>query len=470
MIYKTEPFKHQKNAVERFVSKPYGALFCEMGTGKTKIILDVVQNAEPINDVVVIAPNGLHHNWATNEIPRHFGKEVEVFCWKGPIKSKKMKQEFNRFLNNNLQTRMLLINVEALRTSAGYDTTDKFLDSSVSKKHMIIDESTCIKNPKAIQTKRVLKLSEKADCKWILNGTPITQGPLDLFSQCRFLAKDALPYTTYTAFKHQFAIETTMTMGQRAFKKIIGYQNIEELTKLLEPFSLRLEKKDCLDLPDKTFSTVSVELEPEQERMYQRMKDDCIIEFESGNIVTATMALTQLVKLHQILTGFVVTDDGEAISLKNNRVKMLLQIAETSGPLVIFCAYKQNVQHLEEALTAQYGKDSVVVYSGDTPSNKRSEAVERFQSGNAQFFIGTSAAAKGLTLHRASTMVYYSNNYSLETRLQSQDRIHRIGQDKKCTYIDLVVNNSLDEIILKRLMQKKELSSMVLDDLIEIIK
>ena len=149
---------------------------------------------------------------------------------------------------------------------------------------------------------------------------------------------------------------------------------------------------------------------------------------------------------------------------------MLLQIAETSGPLVIFCAYKQNVQHLKEALTAQYGKDSVVVYSGDTPSNKRSEAVERFQSGAAQFFIGTSAAAKGLTLHRASTIVYYSNNYSLETRLQSQDRIHRIGQDKKCTYIDLVVNNSLDEIILKRLMQKKELSSMVLDDLIEIIK
>lgn len=470
MIYKTTPFQHQKNAVERFVDKPYGALFCEMGTGKTKIVLDIVQNANLVSDVVVIAPNGLHHNWASNEIPRHYPNQVDVFCWKGPIKSKKRKQEFTRFLNSSLRTRMLLINVEALRTSAGYDTTDKFLDSSVTTKHMIIDESTCIKNPKALQTKNVLKLSKKTDKRWILNGTPITQGPLDLFSQCKFLDAHALPYTTYTAFKHKFAIETTMTMGQRAFKKIIGYQNIEELTKLLEPFSLRLEKKDCLDLPDKTFSTVSVELEPEQERMYQRMKDDCIIEFESGTIVTATMALTQLVKLHQILTGFVVTDEGEAVSLKNNRVKMLLQIAETSGPLVIFCAYKQNVHDLEEALTEKYGKESVVVYSGDTPSNQRSEAVEKFQNGNAQFFIGTSAAAKGLTLHRASTMVYYSNNYSLETRLQSQDRIHRIGQNKKCTYIDLVVPNSLDDIILKRLMQKKELSSMVLDDLIEIIK
>ena len=149
---------------------------------------------------------------------------------------------------------------------------------------------------------------------------------------------------------------------------------------------------------------------------------------------------------------------------------MLLQIAETSGPLVIFCAYKQNVKQLHEALTEKYGEESVVVYSGDTLLNNRSEAIRKFQSGRAQFFIGTSAAAKGLTLHRASTMVYYSNNYSLETRLQSQDRIHRIGQENKCTYIDLVVNNSIDEVILKRLMQKKELSSMVLDDLIATIR
>jgi SNF2 family DNA or RNA helicase len=258
-------------------------------------------------------------------------------------------------------------------------------------------------------------------------------------------------------------------MGQRSFNKIIGYQNLEELTKLLEPFSLRLEKKDCLDLPDKTFSTMAVELETEQEQVYKRMKDDCIVEFESGNIVTATMALTKLVKLHQILTGFVMTDDGQAVSLKNNRIKALLQIAETSRPLVIFCAYKHNVLQVQEALCEVYGKDSVVVYSGDTASTNRTEAIRKFQDGEAKFFIGTSAAAKGLTLHRASTMVYYSNNYSLETRLQSQDRIHRIGQNQKCTYIDLVVPKSLDESILKRLLQKKELSSEVLDNLIDLI-
>jgi SNF2 family DNA or RNA helicase len=469
MNYKTTPLKHQESALGRFVDQPYGALFCEMGTGKTKIMLDILGNNDS-QDILVAAPNGLHFNWGAIEIPKHFPNEdCEVYTWRGMPTSKVRKQDLKHFIKCEAKYRFLLINVEALRTKNGYGLAENFLASDRNKQ-FVIDESTCIKNPKAQQTRSVLKLAQMCHKRWILNGTPITQGPLDLFSQCKFLSRDAIPYSTYTAFKHKFAVETTMTMGQRSFNKIIGYQNLEELTKLLEPFSLRLEKKDCLDLPDKTFTTMAVELETEQEQVYKRMKDDCIVEFESGNIVTATMALTKLVKLHQILTGFVMTDDGQAVSLKNNRIKALLQIAETSQPLVIFCAYKQNVLQVEEALSEVYGKDSVVVYSGDTASTNRTEAIRKFQDGEAKFFIGTSAAAKGLTLHRASTMVYYSNNYSLETRLQSQDRIHRIGQNHKCTYIDLVVPQSLDESILKRLLQKKELSSEVLDNLIDLIK
>jgi len=470
MIYKTKPFQHQEDAVNRFVSKKYGALFCEMGTGKTKIVLDIVQNSGDVLDVVVIAPNGLHHNWGINEIPRHFAKDVEVFCWKGPIKTQKAKREFTRFVNHSDKTRIFLINVEALRTASGYDTTDKFLNSSTHTKHMIIDESTCIKNPKALQTKRVLKLSEKAQCKWILNGTPITQSPLDLYSQCRFLDKNAIPFNTYTAFKHAFAIETVMTMGSRAFRKIIGYQNLERLTKLLEPFSLRIEKKDCLDLPDKTFVKQAVELHPKQERMYKSMKDDCLALLESGELVTSTLALTKIVKLHQILTGFVTDDEGTEHPIENNRIAALMQIAETTKPLVVFCAYKFNVAQIKAALKSKFPDSNIVEYTGDVTNSVRNEGVRQFQDGEADFFLATSAAAKGLTLHKASTMVYYSNNYSLETRLQSQDRIHRIGQDKKCTYIDLVVPNTVDEGILSRLKEKKELSSMVLDDLIEIIK
>lgn len=471
MIYKTKPLKHQEEAVKRFHKQSYGALFCEMGTGKTKIVLDIIKNASDQFDALVTAPNGLHHNWAINEIPKHMD-DVLVFCWKGPMKSKKSKQEWTRFLAAQDKSRMFLINVEALRTQAGFSAANKFFAMSprAAKKHMVVDESTCIKNPKAIQTKRVLDVAGFTDARWALNGTPITQSPLDLFSQCKFLSKDALPYKTWTAFKHAFAVETTMTMGHRSFRKIIGYQNLDQLTKLLEPCSLHIKKKDCLDLPDKTFTRVAVEMTPEQQKVYQSMKEDCLAMLQNGELVTSTLALTRITKLQQILTGFVTTDDGTEVAISNNRIPALLQIAESAQPLVIFCAYRKNVAQIVDALKKTFPDKGVVAYTGDVTDKARNAGVADFQEGKADFFVATSAAAKGLTLHRASTMVYYSNNYSLETRLQSQDRIHRIGQEHKCTYIDLVVPNTVDDAVLQRLEQKKELSSMVLDDLIEIIK
>jgi SNF2 family DNA or RNA helicase len=465
MIYKTKPLKHQEQATERFVKEPYGALFCEMGTGKSKIILDIIQNSKSPVSVLIVAPNGLHHNWARNEIPKHV-ESADVYCWNGPPSSKKKQQEINRFYNLESYNKFFLINVEALRTKSGFDFALAFLvGSGNTERHFIVDESTCIKNPKAQQTKAVMRLAKQSDRRWILNGTPITQGPLDLYSQCKFLDANSIPEKTMTTFKHAYAIERTMTMGNRSFNKVVGYQNLDKLTKNIEPFSLRLEKKDCLDLPEKTFTPMYVELTPEQERVYKSIKEDSIAMLQ-GELVTTTMALTRIVKLHQILTGFVITDDDVTVNLKNNRITLLQQIAETTRPLVIFCAYKHNVQQIKDALSDY----KVVTYTGDDSTAQKNDAVLAFQEGDADIFVGTSAAAKGLTLTRASTMVYYSNNYSLENRLQSQDRIHRIGQDNKCTYIDLVVPNSIDEAILRRLKEKKELSNEVLDDLIDIIK
>ena len=465
MIYKTKPLKHQEQATERFVNEKYGALFCEMGTGKSKIILDIIQNSKTPVAVLVVAPNGLHHNWARNEIPKHLDK-ADVYCWNGSPTSKKRKQELNAFYNKQSYNKFFLINIEALRTKSGFDFAQAFLaGTGASERHMIVDESTCIKNPKAQQTKAVMRLAKQTERRWILNGTPITQGPLDLYSQCKFLDANSIPEKTMTTFKHAYAIERTMTMGNRSFNKVVGYQNLDQLTKNIEPFSLRLEKKDCLDLPEKTFTPVYVELTAEQERVYQSIKNDSIAMLQ-GELVTTTMALTRIIKLHQILTGFVITDDDKTVNLRNNRIAILQQLAETTTPLVVFCAYKHNVVQIKKALE----DFKVVSYTGDDSTTQKNDAVRAFQNGEADIFVGTSAAAKGLTLTRASTMVYYSNNYSLENRLQSQDRIHRIGQDNKCTYIDLVVPNSIDETILKRLEQKKELSNEVLDDLIDIIK
>ena len=465
MLTNFKPYAHQQSAYDRYKDKPYGALFCQMGTGKTKITLDLILNSKE-QGALLLAPNGLHNNWYFTEIPKHAhpDKYPLVYCWKGSITTKKAKKEYDEFMEAEHPFKMFLINVEAIRTASGYIPAERFL-KSLESSHIIIDESICIKNPKASQTKAALKLSRLSTRKWILNGTPMTQGPLDLYSQCKFLSPNSIPYSSYTAFKTTYANEIIETFQNRSFRKIVGYKNLDQLKDELKPFSLKLDKEDCLDLPEKTFMSRYVEQTPAQLSAYKTMKNLCLAEMQDGTIVTVQQAITKMLKLHQILTGFIKDESGKTHEIKNNRIDALLSIAEQTQPLVIFCAYKQNVQQIQTELVKKYGPDSVVTYYGETSDTDRTEAVAKFQSGDAKFFIGTSAAAKGLTLHKASTMVYYSLSHSLSDRLQSQDRIHRIGQTNKCTYIDLICPNTLDQKIQEVLNTKKEMAKLVLDDL-----
>jgi SNF2 family DNA or RNA helicase len=469
MILKTKPFAHQMDALNRFLTEPYGALFCEMGTGKTKISLDIMANG-PEDGALVAAPNGLHLNWMYSELPTHWPDEMDtaVYCWKGTPTTKKAKLLLADFMDSEARFKFFLINVEALRTKSGFDPAKAFLKSRRSL-HMVIDESTCIKNPKAAQTKACFKLGALATRRWLLNGTPITQGPLDLFAQCKFLSPTALPYASYTAFKSKFAVEVSQTFGNRQFNKIVGYRHLEQLSAEVSPFSLRLTKEECLDLPDKVFKTRVIEATPEQSKAYAEMKDLCLTELREGAQVSVTNALTKIIKLHQILTGFVVDDEGTEHMIPNNRIPALVQDAEAAGSMVIFCAYVNNVKAVAAALEEKF-PNRVVTYYGDTKPDARTAAVKAFQAGEVDFFVASSAAAKGITLHRTSELTYFSNPRSLETRLQSQDRIHRIGQDKKCTYTDLVIPNSLDEIIINNLKAKKDIADLVLDEIIDIIE
>jgi len=463
--YKTKPLAHQAAAVERFYDQPYGAFLCEMGTGKTKMVLDILGNSTA-DGIVVLAPNGLHLNWDAIEIGKHFPREnFAKYCWRGKPTTQKAKREMLYFYEAEADVKFFLMNIEAIRSKSGAKFLEDFIKSCRSVE-IVVDESTCIKNPKAAQTKSAIKLGRLCDRRWILNGTPITQGPLDLWSQFNFLSTDALPsYKTFTGFKAMFAIEEIVVLQNRSFRKIAGYQNLERLKKDIAHCSLRLLKEDCMDLPEKTFQQHVVELTPEQKKVYSEIKDLCLSQLESGTIVSTTIALAKLTKLHQVLCGFVIDDDGNAIDIPNNRLAALGQIAESAQPLVIFCAYRHSVEQAAAFLREKYGQESVVEYHGDIDSHGREEAVRRFQDGSAKFFIGTSAAAKGITLHKAHTMVYYANTYSLEARLQSQDRIHRYGQNNACTYIDLVVPESLDQVILDRLYAKKDLADTVLTDL-----
>lgn len=255
-----------------------------------------------------------------------------------------------------------------------------------------------------------------------------------------------------------------MRAGPRTYPKIMGYRNMDELQGLIGKHGYRITKAECLNLPEKMYTTRYVEMTPEQTSAYKKIKDQAVAVLQ-GKLVTAPIVLTQLLRLHQVVCGHVNMDDGTTVALPNNRVSELLSaVEETTGKIIIWANYRDDIRQVYEKLTEVYGKESVVRYTGGTSTQERVEAIDAFQGGNARFFLGTpSAGGFGITLTAANTVIYYSNSYSLETRLQSEDRAHRIGQNNSVLYIDLVCQNTVDEKILSAIKGKRDLATNLLD-------
>ncbi|GAG29879.1 unnamed protein product, partial [marine sediment metagenome] len=224
---------------------------------------------------------------------------IEGYYWKGPPTGKLAKNMLKHFLTTQHDgVKFLLMNIEAIRTKNGFTVCEEFLKGH-GKSMVVIDESTCIKNPKAQVTKAAFKLGDLADRRFILSGTPMTQGPLDLFSQLKFLHTKAPGYRTWTAFKTAFAVQETQYAGQRSFQKIVGYRNLDRLTEIMKPTALRLTKEECLDLPAKVWQEIAIEMTSEQQKVYNEMKNHALSELAYGAIVSSTLPLTTIMKLQQ---------------------------------------------------------------------------------------------------------------------------------------------------------------------------
>jgi SNF2 family DNA or RNA helicase len=393
--------------------------------------------------------------------------DYEAFEWKSQG-GKKWTDQLKSFTETpTKKLKYFCLNIEAIRMKRCMTLLQRFASSFTVL--LVIDESTVIKNPKALQTKAAFQLAEKAKYRRILTGTPITQSPLDMFAQAKFLHPEALGQRfTYTAFKNSYALEEIVTMGARSFRKIKGYKNLDDLTARLNNFSVRILKKDCLDLPDKIYQNVYVDMTKEQQRLYDEMKASAISQLDSGEVTSVTSALTLLMKLQQIVSGFIKDDNGDIHLLNSQRLDRLLGVLEQSGNKskhVIFCAFKANIEQIQGTLN-KMAEGSVRSYYGNTSLEERNRAVSEFNNDESvRFFVASSAASKGLTLTASASTVYFSQSYSLETRLQSEDRIHRIGQQKTCTYTDLITRGTTDEMITKALKDKKDLSDLVMDDI-----
>ena len=466
--FKTKPYQHQLDALEISWNKEVYAYFMEMGTGKTKVLIDnmsMLYDKGKIDGALIIAPKGVVGTWYEQELPTHLVNHVEnvSILWQPNI-SKKQQEKLKSLFEIETALHILIMNVEALSTQKGVDFATKFLSSH--RTLMAIDESTTIKNPKAKRTKNILRLSKLAKYRRIMTGSPVTKNPLDLYSQCEFLDPYCLDFASYYAFRNRYAEMKTANFYGRSVQIVARFRHLDELAEKLKPFSYRVLKEDCLDLPEKTFMKRVVELTKEQKELYAQMKKMALAML-NGKVVTTKTALTQIMRLQQITCGHFTADDGTMQDIKNNRIDELMDVLEEiEGKVVIWAHYQYDVKKIIKEIQKVHGPGSVVDYYGLTPKEIRQNNIEKFQNNDSvKYFVGTPATGGyGITLTAASNMIYYSNGYDLEKRLQSQDRIHRIGQKKPVTYIDLIAEDTVDNRIVKALRKKINIASEVMGE------
>ncbi len=470
--FKTKPYDHQRTAMDHAGSKDAYGFFMEMGTGKSKVLIDNLGTLfleGKCNFALIIAPKGVYRNWVAKEIPEHMSDDVphRVIRWVSSP-NKKQKQELNSIKDAYSGLTIFVMNVEAFSTVKGQNA-GIWLANKLGKFGLIaIDESTTIKNHKAKRTKSLMKIAAGFSYRRLLTGSPVTKSPLDVYSQCEFLRPGLLGYDSYWAFQSRYAVIKKQNMGGRSFTQVVGYRNLDELTDRIDRYSYRVLKKDCLDLPEKTYTARYIPLTKEQKMMYERIQREALMLFDDGEMVTAPAVITQLLRLQQVLSGHIKTDEGKIVTFPTKRMDALEEIMEEhNGKAIIWSRFRYDIQAIVLTLQKKYGKHSAAGYFGDTGDEERNDIVRNFQDPNhpLKYFVGNPATAGyGLTLTEADLVVYYANDFNLETRIQSEDRAHRIGQKNPVTYVDLICEGTIDEKIVKSLRAKIDIGAKVLGE------
>ena len=470
--FKTVPYAHQLTALEKSWEKEVYAYFMEMGTGKSKVLIDnisMLYDKGKINGALIIAPKGVYQNWYNSEIPTHLVDHIDkkMVLWQAMI-NKTQARKLDTLFKTGEELHVLIMNVEAFSTKKGVDFAHKFL--SCHNALIAIDESTTIKNPGAKRTKNILGLAKHSKYRRILTGSPVTKSPLDLYTQCYFLSPWLLDHSSFYTFKNRYAVMRTANFGGRSVQIVVGYRNLGELSEKLKNFSYRVLKDDCLDLPKKTFMKRIVQLSDEQKKVYSQMKQTALA-FLNGKAATTATVMTQLMRLHQITCGHFTSDDGTTQVLKNNRIEELIDLLhEVHGKVVIWAHYRHDIETIVEHIKKEFntGVDNcVMTYYGNTSVEDRQKAIKEIQDQDSpvRFLVGTpQTGGYGITLTAASTMIYYSNGYDLEKRQQSEARIDRIGQTKPMTYVDIIAEDTVDERIVKALRKKINIASQVMGE------
>jgi SNF2 family DNA or RNA helicase len=486
----TTPYAHQTLCLERFGAKRIYALNAEMGTGKTYIVIRDIINLwlrHEIDAVLVFAPNGVHTNWINLEIPKHMPEDVEYIAreWRsdGGVVH---ERNFNEILIPDRRLRIAAFNWESIQHKRPFATASKFCETT--KKLMIVcDESQYIKNPTSTRCKNLFKLRPWSTYRRTMTGTPITQGPFDAFAQYGFLDPRILGHS-YTAFKAEYGVmlpkgnplvdsiqansanpKWVPQIIQRNSDGTPKYKHLEQLKALLDPYTFRVLKSECLDLPEKIYKSAIFDMTGEQWKAYKMAKEEYRLLLDGDP--TPIAKLTAVMKLCQITSGYYLhPDQDEPIVIEggNPKLDLLVErvqpIIEEGNKVIIWARFHNEIENIARALQIVEGA-IVVQYHGKRTTAQREAAKLSFQGGEANVFIGQQqSGGTGITLTAASYVIYYSNDFSLGNRLQSEDRAHRIGQTKPVVYLNLMARGTIDEVIVHMLESKKDVADIITGD------
>jgi len=490
-----KPYAHQVVGVEALVETvdhrvgrvfPNAfALFDEMGAGKTKQVIDAVCALflqRQINRVLVIAPASVRSVWwdpELGEISKHTWLGIPIRVTEYHAKKKTWTRDIDpatAFKEKFGMLEWVITNYDFVRRLARREQLDPFCTPTTM---LVLDESAAVKNHRAEQTKACWHFRQQCGRVVLLNGTPIANNPLDLYSQARLMHPGILGCQSFFHFRSRYAL-----MGGFQQKQVIGWQNLEDLQKRLAPYVLRRLKTDCLDLPAKLPPTALVAtLSDETWGLYKEMRDEFIAWLDNATLSTAPQAGVKALRLSQLVNGFIGGVRSEHASevvdpvrtVGREKLDLFLEWYaerlenEPKLKLLLWCRFRPELARVFSELQQRFPHVSLgKIWGGQVPE-ERDQALRlldpRTSPDAPVVVVGTpSSGALGLNLSAAHDVVYLSNDYSLKTRLQSEDRVHRPGQVSPVSYFDVVAvgpqgQRTIDHLIIKALRSKNDVAT-----------
>lgn len=451
------PYRHQIAAYNIAITIPVAALLMEQGTGKTLTAIAAAGRRYldgDIRKVLVVAPASVVPVWQ-NEFKKYADFPFEIETLTGAVAAREAVLRSWRVPNQAGALMIAVTNYEAV-----WRMEDALLAWGADM--VIADEMQRIKSPSARQSKAMHRIGAAVKYRLGLSGTPIVNKPLDVFSQYKFLAPNIFGNSFY-AFRARYAI-----MGGYGRHEVVGYKNMDELQEKLHSIAYRVTKAEALDLPEAVDQTLYCDLEPAAKNIYRQLARQAVAELGAGRQITAQIVLTKLLRLSQLTGGFVRTDDGEVRHISSAKLALLRELLadlleHQDRKVVIFARFVPELTAIRRILEVEGIKHSYI--AGNVVMSDRGAEVERFQSDPAcrVFLAQTRAAGLGITLTAADTAIFYSLDYSYADYDQARARIHRAGQNKKCTYIHLVASGTVDEKVLAALAEKRDVAEQIVD-------